>query len=123
MNLQQLTALGLAALLAACGQEPESDNPTDSAPAKMTGEMSDMGMPADMAGKMAKGTGTVTAIDKVQGTITIAHAPIPEANWPAMSMAFRAKPEMLDSIAVGQKVIFDLELKDGSGEITTVAEM
>lgn len=121
MKLHQLTALGLAALLAACGQKTESDEATTAnASARMAGEMSEMAnmkRPADMSGSMAKSTGTVTAIDEAEGSITIDHAPIPEVNWPAMVMAFKAKPELLGDVKVGDKVTFDIALKDGSGEV------
>jgi Cu/Ag efflux protein CusF len=124
MKPHQLTALGLAALLAACGQQPENDSaPNASASTGMSGAMNDMGnmdMPANMPMRTAKGSGTVTAIDKSAGSITLDHGPIPEANWPAMTMAFKVKPELLDSVKVGDKVVFDLALKDGSGEVTAV---
>ena len=121
MKLHQLTALGLAALLAACGQQTESEEATTAnASTGMAGEMANMEMPADMPAKMAKGTGTVTAIDKAKGSITIDHAPIPEANWPAMTMAFNARPEMLEDVKVGDKVMFDLALKDRGGEVTAL---
>lgn len=128
MKLHQLTALGLAALLAACGQNTETTdeatNVTADTNSEMAAGMSDgmdkMEMSADMAVKMAKGTGTVTAIDLTVGKITLDHAPIPEANWPAMTMAFKAKPELLDSVKVGDKVAFDLALKDGAGEVTAI---
>lgn len=124
MKLHSLIALGLAALLAACGQQPEHDSaPNASASTGMSGEMSEMGnmeMPDDMPMKMAKGAGTVTAIDKTEGSITIDHAPIPEANWPAMTMTFKAKPELLGGVKVGDKVAFDLEMKDGAGEIVGI---
>lgn len=124
--------LGLTALLAACGEKAETNeaaatNTATEAPAKiggtadnMSGDMGKMKMPADSAAKMAKGSGTVTAIDKAAGTITLDHGPLPEANWPAMTMAFKAKPELLGSVAVGDKVSFDLALKDGAGEVTAI---
>lgn len=128
-----LTAmLGLTALLAACGQRAETDeaattNTATEAPANMgetagnmSGDMGNMTMPAQGAAKMAKGNGTVTAIDKAAGTVTLNHGPIPEANWPAMTMAFKAKPELLDSVKVGDKVAFDLALKDGVGAVMTI---
>ena len=86
----------------------------------MAGDMGNMNMPAQGAAKMAKGNGTVTAIDKAAGTVTLDHGPIPEANWPAMTMAFKAKPELLDSVKVGDKVAFDLVLKDGAGEVMAI---
>lgn len=124
--------LGLTVLLAACGEKTETNeaaatNTATEAPAKMggtadnmSGDMGKMKMPADSATKMAKGNGTVTVIDKAAGTITLDHGPLPEANWPAMTMAFKAKPELLDSVAVGDKVTFDLALKEGSGEVTAI---
>lgn len=128
MKRHALAGLGLAALLAACGQNAETtdeaanvaaDSNSEMA-AGMSGGMDKMEMSGDMAAKMAKGTGTVTAVDMAEGKITLDHAPIPEANWPAMTMAFKAKPELLDSVKVGDKVAFDLALKDGAGEVTAV---
>src|SRR3546814_17236981 len=103
--------LGVTALLAACGQKTESNETTAANSAteaasnkgEMSGDMGNMAMPADSAAKMAKGNGTVTAIDKAAGTVTLDHGPIPEANWPAMTMAFKAKPGLLDSIQVGDQ--------------------
>ncbi|MCF8707703.1 copper-binding protein [Rhizorhapis sp. SPR117] len=123
--------LGLAALLAACGQKAETDDAAANAPAEATGKMDamasnmsgdvgNMEMPMAGAAKMAKGTGTVTAVDKSAGTITLDHGPIAEADWPAMTMAFKAKPELLDSVKVGDKVTFDLALNGNAGEVTAV---
>lgn len=77
----------------------------------------------DMSGaKMAKATGTVTAVDPTAGTITLDHSPIPEAGWPAMSMAFKAPASMVQSTKVGDKVNVDLMIKDGAGEITALTK-
>lgn len=133
MKLPYLTMmLGLTALLAACGQKAETNEAaianaaTEAAgnmgemAGNMSGDMGNMAMPADSASTMAKGSGTVTAIDKAAGTVTLDHGAIPEANWPAMTMAFKAKPELLGSVKVGDKVAFDLALKDGAGEVTAI---
>lgn len=126
------TAVGLAALLAACGQKTETNEATATNTASeaatdmggmagnMSGDMGNMAMPADDGHTMAKGSGTVTAVDKSAGTITLDHGPIAEANWPAMTMAFKAKPELLDAVKVGDKVVFDLALKEGTGEVTAI---
>ena len=79
-------ALGLAALTAACGKKAETSvavETNQAAPAAaMSGDMGNMAMaPAAPASIMAKGHGTVTAIDKAAGTITLNHGPIPEAKW------------------------------------------
>jgi Cu/Ag efflux protein CusF len=78
------------------------------------------GMAMSSAAKMAKGTGTVTAVDTAAGTITIDHGPIAEANWPAMKMSFKASPEVAKQVKAGDKVGFDLKLTDGGGEVTAI---
>lgn len=122
-----LAALGLAAGLAACSQREqpaEATAATDAAaPAASPGaapadKMAGMEMPADA--KMAKGTGTVTAVGP--DSVTIDHAPIAEANWPAMTMAFKASPEIAKQVKAGDKVAFDLKLEGGGGEITAITK-
>lgn len=119
-------ALGILAVTAGCGQKAETPaspetNQSSAMPGAMNDNTTDMaGMAAPTATKMAKGTGTVTAIDPAAGTITLDHQPIPEAGWPAMTMAFNAKPVIVEGIAVGDKVTFDLALKGGGGEVTSI---
>src|SRR3546814_3309187 len=85
MTYVRLTiALGLAALTAACGKKAETPvaaETNQAAPATaMTGDMGNLAMaPAATAPIMAKGHGTVTAIDKTAGTITLDHGQIPQA--------------------------------------------
>lgn len=113
-------ALGLSAALGACGQKPEekaAEAPAASAPAT-----SDMNMGEAPASKTAKGTGTVTAIDAAAGSITLDHAPIPEVGWPQMTMAFKATPAVLQGVKVGDTVAFDLAMKEGSAEITSLTK-
>lgn len=121
-----VAALGLAGLLAACNPKPaetaaapEAAPPTPAtapAPAPAKDEMAGMNMAGDA--KMAKGTGTVTAVSA--DSITIDHGPIPEANWPAMTMGFKAAPEIAKQVKVGDKVAFDLKLQGGAGEVTAI---
>lgn len=119
-----MTALAAGALLAACSPKPDGQTTAATEPAAApaaaapASDMAKMDMPAET--KMAKGTGTVTAIDPATSAITIDHAPIPEANWPAMTMGFKATSELAKSVKVGDKVAFDLVLKDGGGEITAI---
>jgi Cu(I)/Ag(I) efflux system periplasmic protein CusF len=118
-------ALGLAALTAACGKKAETPVAAETdkaAPAPtqaMSGDMGNMALPAD-APIQAKGHGTVTAVDKAASTITLDHGPIPEAKWPAMTMAFKAAPAILDATKVGDKVEFDLTLTGNAGEVTAI---
>ncbi|CAN7424546.1 copper-binding protein [Caulobacter sp. LjRoot300] len=121
-------ALALTLVLAACGPKKEASAPAEpmpppaaapaaSAPAA-SGDMAGMDMaPSD---KMAKGVGVVTAIDKTAGVITLDHEAIPEAGWPSMVMGFKAASALLDGVAVGDKVAFDLKVHDGSGEVTAI---
>lgn len=121
-------ALGLAALTAACGKKAETPvvaETNQAAPeaAAMSRDMGNMAMaPAATAPIMAKGHGTVTAIDKTAGTITLDHGPIPEAKWPAMTMAFKAAPAITDAVKVGDKVDFDLALTGNAGEVTAITK-
>ncbi|MDB5495174.1 MAG: copper-binding protein [Phenylobacterium sp.] len=119
-------AVAFAASLAACGKEEASAPAAAPAPpASITNttpaagsDMSKMDMSA--GAKMAKGSGTVTGVDATAGTITLDHGPIPEANWPAMTMTFKASRELAKSVKVGDKASFELKLQNGSGEITAI---
>ncbi len=114
-----VAAMGTA--LAACGKKPAE--PAAEAPAAVAAPAAGDAMAGmDMAGAtMAKGTGTVTEIDKTAGTITLDHGPIPELKWPAMTMSFEATPAtLLDTVKVGDKVSFELKMTGGSGEITAI---
>lgn len=127
MKLHTLTVLGLAAALAACGSKTETNEaaatntaaPADSE-STMAGDMGNMAM--SPTAKMAKGTGKVTAVDKAAGTITLDHGPIAEANWPAMTMAFKAAPTLIDSVKVGDEVNFELKLDGNAGEVTSISK-
>lgn len=127
-TLTTVALIGAAATLAACGQQTETKTaevpaaPMASAPAMTPAPAADnmAGMPMAADAKMAKGTGTVTAVDTKAGTVTIAHGPIPEANWPAMTMGFKAAPALAQGVKAGDKVAFDLKLENGGGEITAI---
>lgn len=70
----------------------------------------------------AKSTGTITAIDATAGTVTLDHAAIPEAKWPAMAMGFSADPALLGDLKVGDKVAFDVEIAGSSGKVTAITK-
>ncbi len=124
------TALALSASLVACGKPaskqaaapaPEAASAAASTtpdPAAPAGDMGKMAMSADA--KMAKGEGTVTAVDTTANTITLDHGPIAEAGWPAMTMGFKASPALVAQVKAGDKVAFDLKLEGGAGEITAI---
>lgn len=124
-----ILALAGAGALAACGPKAETDAaqtpgppPAESAGASSANSaMNSMSPPEAATAKTAKGAGTVTAVDTAAGTITINHGPIAEADWPAMTMGFKASPEQVASVKVGDKVTFDLKLEGGAGEITALS--
>ncbi|WP_137803451.1 copper-binding protein [Caulobacter sp. 3R27C2-B] len=122
MKTLSLTLAALVAMtgLAACDRKTEAPAaPAASAPAAGN-DMAGMDMaPAD---KMAKGVGVVKAIDKAAGTITLDHEAIPQAGWPAMTMGFKIAPALLDGVAIGDHVAFDLKLHDGAGEVTAISK-
>lgn len=126
MHYVRLTiALGFAALTAGCGKKAETPvaaETNQAAPAAaMSGDMGNMAMaPSATSAIKAKGHGTVTAIDKTAGTITLNHGPIPEAKWPAMTMTFKAAPAITDAAKVGEKVDFDVTLTGSAGEVTAI---
>ena len=127
MHYARLTiALSLAALTAACGKKAETPvaaetNQAVPATAAMSGEMGNMAMaPAASTAIKAKGHGTVIAIDETAGMITLNHGAIPEAKWPAMTMAFKAAPTITDAVRAGYKVDFDITLVGSAGEVTAI---
>ena len=53
---------------------------------------------------VVRATGTIEAINRERGVVSIAHGPIPALKWPASTMEFQARPEQLESLAVGDAV-------------------
>ena len=99
--------------LSACDKPAET--PKAEAQADAMGEMA-----MSTEAKMAKGSGTVTAIDTATGKITLDHGPIASLEWPAMKMGFAAKPEVLTSVAVGDEVDFDVTVTGNAMEVTAI---
>lgn len=102
--------------LAACDKKTEAPKAEVSAEA-----MGDMAMSTDT--KVGKGSGTVTAIDAAAGKLTLDHGPVVELEWPAMKMGFSAKPEELESIAIGDTVSFEVEWDGKTGKITSLTKV
>jgi len=69
-----------------------------------------------------KGTGKVEAIGN--GEVTLSHEPIPSLQWPAMTMGFKARADILPKdLKVGDAVSFELrQLADGSYEIARMSK-
>lgn len=76
--------------------------------------------PAAVAGPVS-GTGVVTQVDAAAGTITFNHEAMPAINWPAMTMQFTAEDTaILQGIAVGDRVNFELKSATETGIVTVV---
>lgn len=101
-----------SAMLVACSEQPAAESSVVVENAAVAGM-------AVMAVK-TKGTGTVTAIDPGAGKITLNHAPMPEANWPAMTMAFEATPEAIAKVKVGDAVAFDAVVEGSKAEVVAI---
>ncbi len=114
-SLLMASSLALAVALAGCNKQPDAAKPGQGSSA-VTGNMSEMVMPAQM--KHGKGVGTVTAIDPAKGTVTLDHGDIAELKWPAMEMGFSAKPEVLAGIKLGDKINFEIDWDGKTGTVT-----
>jgi Cu(I)/Ag(I) efflux system protein CusF len=66
--------------------------------------------------------GVVQQVKAEEGKVKISHEPIAALGWPAMTMYFRVKDKaVLEGIAAGDKVRFDLE-KGATGLVITRME-
>ncbi len=78
-------------------------------------DTADMKMPVPE--KMPQGHGKVVEIDAKSGKVTLAHEPIAELGWPAMTMGFKVKDsKQLDKLKAGDEVEFGLKTAPNSDE-------
>ena len=106
----------IALLAAACSP------PATQEPAKTDAGMN-METPAPAAAGPITSTGTVTQVDAAAGTVTINHGAIAAISWPAMTMQFTAEnPAILQGIAVGDSVSFELKSATETSVVTVVQE-
>lgn len=102
-----------AALTAsACGEKPADNSMRDMPSTSGTTNAS--------TGVSGRGVGIVTTVDPAAGKVTIKHGPIPDAGWPAMTMSFEADPAILQGIAAGEKVQFDMSTAGGPAKVTAI---
>ena len=68
-----------------------------------------------------KAAGVVKKADAAKSTVTVAHGPVKDLNWPAMTMAFKVKDKALfDKLAVDRKVEFSFVQQGKDYVITSV---
>lgn len=125
-QLKHSISLGAALLVLAGCSDTEREPQATESPAAQVGEMSETGDMPMVQGESqtvaAKSTGTITAIDAEAGKVTLNHAAIPAAEWPAMTMAFDVDPTLLGDLAVGDQVAFDVEIAGSSGRVTAITK-
>ncbi len=96
----------VGALAAALGQSVFAADmpamPMDKMPTKEMPMAQQAATPAS-----ARATGTIKAINPQKSTVTIAHGDVPALKWPAMTMGFKATPEQLAALHVGEQVAFE----------------
>ena len=113
MKYALILAAGTALGLAACNQPQEAPATTEE-PAAEASETADAGA------QTGTGTGVITAVDPDAGTITVEHGPIPGVGWPAMTMRFTASPAVLEAASTGERIAFDVSVRDGVNEVTAI---
>lgn len=103
MMRRKLLSTVLFVMLASCGHEGHTAVPEPRQP-----ESSIPGVSA-AASQIHTATGSVAAVDRKAGQITITHDPVPSLGWSSMTMPFATKDEsLLDKVQTGDKVKFTL---------------
>lgn len=70
--------------------------------------------------KSGDGVGEVKSVDAKAGKVTLHHGPVASLGWPAMTMSFKAAPQLLQGLKAGQKVKFTA--KDGETPVITAIQ-
>ena len=126
-SLTWLTLLAVPLSLTACDNANDTEMPMEDEGMPMGPDATPMdgeNMPTIQSGaaRTASAEGTVTAIDTEAGTITLDHGPVPALDWPAMTMAFDAAPEVRSQVAVGDAVTVEFEASDAGNRIASVSK-
>ena len=67
--------------------------------------------------------GEVTKIDKANARVTLKHGEIKHLDMPPMIMVYRVRPpQLLDGVAVGDRVRFAAERVDGNYTVTSLTK-
>jgi Cu/Ag efflux protein CusF len=67
--------------------------------------------------------GEVTKVDKAGARITLKHGEIKSLDMPPMTMAYRVRPpQLLEGVAVGDRVRFTAERIDGNYTVTALVK-
>lgn len=99
----------LALSLAACGEKQN---------APQNREVAAGSSQPTVAAQVYSGTGTIQSITGDQ--VAIAHGPIQGIGWPAMTMTFRAPPDIAEGASPGAQVHFSFRQDGGSYVLTSL---
>ena len=129
LTRNHLMILAAPLALAACGSQADDMDMTDTAMTADAPMTENMAMPEDMpmmqsgeAGATAGAEGTIIKVDEEAKTITIDHGPVPEVEWPAMTMGFAADDAQRASVSAGDKVNFTFEKTADGGKILSITK-
>lgn len=76
----------------------------------------------DTGAKAFQASGVVKKADAAKSTVTVAHGPVKDLNWPAMTMAFKVKNKaLLDKLAVNRQVAFSF-VQEGKDYVITAVQ-
>lgn len=64
--------------------------------------------------------GTIEALDRERGVVTIAHGPVPALKWPASTMEFKARREQLEGFSVGDPVQIGFQSEGEEAAIVSI---
>ncbi len=67
-----------------------------------------------------RATGTIEAMDRERGVVTIAHGPVPALKWPASTMELQARPEQLEGLDVGDAVRIGFQSEGDEAAIVSI---
>ena len=68
-------------------------------------------------------SGEVTKLDRANARVTLKHGEIKHLDMPPMTMVYRVRPpQLLDGVAVGDRVRFAAERVDGNYTITALSK-
>ena len=68
-------------------------------------------------------SGEVTKLDRANARVTLKHGEIKHLDMPPMTMVYRVRPpQLLDGVAVGDRVRFAAERIDGNYTITALSK-
>jgi Cu(I)/Ag(I) efflux system protein CusF len=112
LNYENYDLVATIATLSACSKNEASEQKTSAAP---------MEQMSHEKAEMVQAVGVITAIDTKGSILTLSHEAIAAIKWPAMTMGFKvADPQLLNGLAVGQKVDFELKAEGGNQVITNI---